>query len=50
MVGTHSIECNSAAKDIWQFYMDGEICILAISQGRKHSVEVELLTPDMSTY
>ena len=29
MGGTHSIECNSAAKDIWQFCIKKEICISA---------------------
>ena len=29
MVGTDSIECNSAAKDIWQFCIEREICISA---------------------
>ena len=29
MGGTHSIECNSAAKDIWQFCIEREICISA---------------------
>ena len=29
MRGTHSIECNSAAKDIWQFCIKREICISA---------------------
>jgi len=27
MGGTHSIECNSAAKDIWQFCIEREIWI-----------------------
>ena len=29
MGGTHFIECNSAAKDIWQFCIEREIWILA---------------------
>jgi len=28
MGGTHSIECNSAAKDIWQFCIEIEIWII----------------------
>ena len=29
MGGTHSIECNSAAKDIWQFCIEREAWISA---------------------
>ena len=29
MGGTHSIECNSVAKDIWRFCIEREICISA---------------------
>ena len=35
MGGTRFIECNSAAKDIWQFCIEREIWILQLlSQGR----------------
>ena len=36
--GTHSIECNSAAKDIWQFCIEREICIsAALIPGKKNT-------------
>ena len=59
--GTHSIECNSAAKDIWQFCIEREICIsAALIPGKNNTqadgesrvfvdnkIELELLRPDI---
>ena len=50
MRGTHFIECNSAAKDIWQFCIEREICISAAlipgennTQAGKESIEYLLI-------
>ena len=50
MGGTHSIECNSAAKDIWQFCIEREICISAAlipgennTQAGRESIEFLLI-------
>ena len=50
MGGTHSIECNSAAKDIWQFCFEREICISAAlipgennTQAGRESIELLMI-------
>ena len=50
MEGTHSIECKSVAKDIWQFCIEREICISAAlipgennTQAGRESIEFLLI-------
>ena len=41
MGGTHSIECNSAAKEIWQFCIEREICISAALIPGKNNTQAD---------
>ena len=41
MGGKHFIECNSAAKDIWQFSIEKEIWILAALIPEKNNTQAD---------
>ena len=41
MGGTHSIECNSAAKDSWQFCIEREICSSAALIPGKNNTQAD---------
>ena len=41
MGGTHFIECNSAAKDIWQFCIEREIWISAALITEKNNTQAD---------